>query len=305
MVAYTPEANREVPFRPASDLRSRRMGDPNWFYSTLAQSTAAIVGLSGAFMVQRVLMQRSEVASERFDLRANLRSFYEDRIALEAGDAQQIADLASQIVESPPAPGFDPFQIYVPELSTGQRLIRIVTVQPGEVTGEMVRDLASVRDAMASYRDVFPATFDEFIGQLERDGEIGIANRNHWLKVEPWRGGTKPDANATYLAWLPFAQEIARERWRTLVDESRRWGTEVRGFRARLVPRSFYVLVGVLVAMLVIGVVVPLTQLTASSVASKLWLTIAFAVLALTFPVYVWIELTRLRNAGDFTRETF
>jgi|tagenome__1003787_1003787.scaffolds.fasta_scaffold20734924_1 hypothetical protein len=281
------------------------MGDPNWFYSTLSQSTAAIVGLSGAFMVQRVLMQRSEVASERFDLRANLRMFYENRIALEAGDAQQIRDRASQMVESPPLAGFDPFQTYVPEPSTGERLIHTATVQPGDVTGEMVRNLASVRDAMASYRDAFPATFDDFVGQLERDGEMGIVNRNHWLKAEPWRDETKPDPNDTYLAWLPFAQDIARERWRTLVDESRHRGAQVRGFRARLVPRSFYVLVGVLVAMLVVGVVVPLTQLTASSGASKLWLTIAFAALALTFPVYVWIELARLRNAGDFTRETF
>jgi hypothetical protein len=34
---------------------SSSVGDPNWFYSTLAQSSAAIVGLAGGFMVSRVL----------------------------------------------------------------------------------------------------------------------------------------------------------------------------------------------------------------------------------------------------------
>jgi hypothetical protein len=45
------------------------MGDPNWFYSTLAQSSAAIVGLAGGFMVARVLAQRTEIALDRNRLR--------------------------------------------------------------------------------------------------------------------------------------------------------------------------------------------------------------------------------------------
>src|SRR5262249_25454837 len=39
--------------------------DPNWFYSTLAQSTAALVGLAGGFMVSRILQQRNEVVDDR------------------------------------------------------------------------------------------------------------------------------------------------------------------------------------------------------------------------------------------------
>lgn len=39
--------------------------DPNWFYSTLAQSTAALVGLAGGFMVSRILQQRTEIANDR------------------------------------------------------------------------------------------------------------------------------------------------------------------------------------------------------------------------------------------------
>ncbi|MGC9443595.1 MAG: hypothetical protein ACP5E9_01475 [Candidatus Methanospirareceae archaeon] len=36
------------------------MTDPNWFYSALAQSAAAIVGLMGAFVTSRVMMMASE-----------------------------------------------------------------------------------------------------------------------------------------------------------------------------------------------------------------------------------------------------
>ena len=36
------------------------MIDPNWFYSALAQSAAAIVGLIGAFVTSRVMMMASE-----------------------------------------------------------------------------------------------------------------------------------------------------------------------------------------------------------------------------------------------------
>jgi hypothetical protein len=44
--------------------------DPNWFYSTMAQSTAAIVALAGGFLVQRILAQRSDIAQDHRDLRA-------------------------------------------------------------------------------------------------------------------------------------------------------------------------------------------------------------------------------------------
>ncbi len=36
------------------------MTDPNWFYSALAQSAAAIVGLIGAFVTSKVMMMAGE-----------------------------------------------------------------------------------------------------------------------------------------------------------------------------------------------------------------------------------------------------
>jgi hypothetical protein len=42
---------------------------PNWSYATLAQATAALVGLAGAFLLQHLLSQRGEIAVTRRDTR--------------------------------------------------------------------------------------------------------------------------------------------------------------------------------------------------------------------------------------------
>src|SRR5215510_761058 len=45
--------------------------DPNWFYSTVAQSTAAIVGLAGGFLAARLVSHRADIASERAPIRTS------------------------------------------------------------------------------------------------------------------------------------------------------------------------------------------------------------------------------------------
>jgi hypothetical protein len=57
------------------------VGDPNWFYSTLAQSSAAIVGLAGGFMVSRVLAQRGDIAGDRSGARTRMLVLHNDAIA--------------------------------------------------------------------------------------------------------------------------------------------------------------------------------------------------------------------------------
>jgi hypothetical protein len=60
---------------------SSSVGDPNWFYSTLAQSSAAIVGLAGGFMVSRVLAQRGDIAGDRSGARTRMLVLHNDAIA--------------------------------------------------------------------------------------------------------------------------------------------------------------------------------------------------------------------------------
>jgi hypothetical protein len=70
---------------------SSSVGDPNWFYSTLAQSSAAIVGLAGGFMVSRVLAQRSDLAVDRSVLRGQMQNLQADA-SRQIQDGQRISD---------------------------------------------------------------------------------------------------------------------------------------------------------------------------------------------------------------------
>jgi hypothetical protein len=73
------------------------MHDPNWFYSTLAQSTAAIVGLAGGFMVNRVVQQRNEVAPERERARGIFEMLCSE-LEIWRANAQDVANRMSKLV---------------------------------------------------------------------------------------------------------------------------------------------------------------------------------------------------------------
>jgi hypothetical protein len=73
--------------------------DPNWFYSTLAQSTAAMVGLAGGFLVQRLLAQRSDIAQERADLRANAEAVFSTAASHRKVAARVIEAMDAALVE--------------------------------------------------------------------------------------------------------------------------------------------------------------------------------------------------------------
>ena len=56
--------------------------DPNWFYSAIAQSSAAIVGILGAFLTAKIITQRQEINSIQSEINDNKKKieFLQDRI---------------------------------------------------------------------------------------------------------------------------------------------------------------------------------------------------------------------------------
>jgi hypothetical protein len=85
--------------------------DPNWFYSSLAQSTAAIVGLGGGFLVQRLLQQRNEIAEPRARLRSDLLRSYKDFSSLRQ-QALNVRDTMKAAVDEANGYGRDQFQAF-------------------------------------------------------------------------------------------------------------------------------------------------------------------------------------------------
>lgn len=82
--------------------------DPNWFYSALAQSSAAIFGLIGAFMMSKIIEQAKEVRTLRSELEDLIRDLY--RILDEASVSmfelrRNLLSIGYELQESTEAPG--------------------------------------------------------------------------------------------------------------------------------------------------------------------------------------------------------
>ena len=91
----------------------------------------------------------------------------------------------------------------------------------------------------------------------------------------------------------------------TDVTTARGLAAKFLALKEQLVPASFWWLWGILLGMLVVGLIVPLTYLSAQDAGSKFALIIAFSLLSLAFFAFLAYELRRLRLAADLTRATF
>lgn len=73
--------------------------DPNWFYSTIAQSASAVVGLVGGFLAARLLSQRSELDREAEILAPSVRNVIA-RVTSEAQSAQANLEMLNHLVSA-------------------------------------------------------------------------------------------------------------------------------------------------------------------------------------------------------------
>lgn len=282
--------------------------DPNWFYSTLAQSTAAIVGLGGGFLVQRILQQRNEIAVPRSDLYRNTQATFE-RVRQAREQAGRVAaSLASAADEGRirKGAGFGDFRVT-------QDIY--VQTERGDIDGRG-NGLAGALDfryidvfengakVASEFRDALPATFDAYVTALQTDGRLAATDAP-WLEedigpVPPPTFGDDP-----FLHDAGYQRNHFRHRWQRLQQPTGENGAELREFRSRIVPASLYGLLAVLSALLLVGTILPMLYLSARGDGSRLLLLTPFAILSLAFFGFIAYELRALRLAGDFTKDTF
>lgn len=279
--------------------------DPNWFYSTLSQSTAAIVGLGGGFLVQRVLQQRNEIGGPRGEVRSQLHSGFA-ALSSRRADAELVkTSLRKALAERKPDPGsFDHFRITEavhalhPRLGTaGQKGVAHSIPNSAVPT---IEEAANVAEAL---EQAFPDTFEEYLKTLD-DGGLAAPSNSAWLD-EPRAGGLPFAESTDVMGLLEHQRGLACESWRIAKAKTQEQVDLVAAFKSRIAPSRFYWLLGVMFGMLAVGIVAPLTWLTAREGDSKTFLLIPFAILSVAFFCFIGDELRRLRAAGDLSRETF
>lgn len=283
--------------------------DPNWFYSTLAQATAALVGLAGAFLVQQLLNQRAEISPVRTDIRQDLK-----RLRLSIEEELRYAEVAlDSLTEA----------LRIKEwrrIGEGVAPLNVQALHPeaGSVSGE--QSLPFIEDAQAeailtdaagrisALRDEMKAVSWEGLSEAVRVGGHLPAPAQGWLadpNLIP-RPAWEAVAPGTGL-WprLEMQGNYAAQWWRVYDKRVGEIGERVEYLRSKLAPQSLYILFGILGSLLVVGVIGPLFYLSAESGLSKPILLVFFIPLALAFVGFYGYELRRLRRADRLLSEDF
>lgn len=157
--------------------------DVGWFYSSLAQSAASIVGIVGAVFLTRLMDHRERMREERQHLFDNLGAFGRS-FAAQAGNYTDAAFLVEQ--QSTPADK--------QALGDGAAALRLLTgrVEP--------RGMAAIERRLAECERRAPSSWAK--GHLHRNAEhVGLLRRN----VETFRDRALPRALIAVwglLAWL-------------------------------------------------------------------------------------------------------
>ena len=141
--------------------------------------------------------------------------------------------------------------------------------------------------------------------QVRVQGRVGLAAAD-WLE----NPGPRPSSQTAQpgLGLWPRLEEqrfIAALRWGRLRADSETIGRKLAELRARMAPRSLYLLFALLAALLGAGVIAPLVFLSAEGGPSKWILLGLFAPLAVGFVAFYGFELRRLRRADRLIEEAF
>jgi hypothetical protein len=283
--------------------------DTNWFYSTLAQSTAAIIGLAGGFLVQQLLTQRTTMAQDRGSLRV---SFVTEWASFAGADARLAIEQVKQamidgiaVAEQQQTAGADRFAP-----PTWDRLFSL-SHSRGQWNGSAqpvafdvaIPAMCDLRDAAHDFLNDAPGTEAEYHKRI-RTGK-GLGSAPAWMAKlqqppEPWSNDP-----STFWDYMPRQRWLLAQIWMSCDAHAKDFGTKLAAFRSRLVPSSFYVLLVILFGLLAAGVIAPLFYLSARSDASWIVLIALFIPLAAAFLAYMVWELHRLRQAADMTRDAF
>lgn len=163
------------------------------------------------------------------------------------------------------------------------------------------RRLTDAHDAARALLDALPSHYHALLSRIEV-GSLD-SRRSSWLREGPGdfpAEGVNPD---NVWRWMHFQRAKAQESFRDLDKQTEVLTPRLHRLRLKLLPRSLYVLLGILAGLLVAGVIAPMMFLSAKDDASRPLLMLLFVPLALAFVGFLVFELRRLRQAGDLSHD--
>jgi hypothetical protein len=272
----------------------------------LAQSTAAIVGLMGGFLAQQLLAQRRDVAERRSAVREEALALLDELFAARtriAGVVKSLRSYLELVQDGKDVAGRpDTFAVLAPpdqNVTAAEGLGSAVTI-PADFEALLTNGL----EVGGELYDSLPSDFMQLSEALRLRGDLPQPNAA-WLERTPWSEHSKPTSVSHPIQWLAFQRDVAQEQWIALSNSARRVGLKLTSLQAILVPSSLYWVLGILGALLAVGVIAPMFLLTARNDATKLGLMAAFIPLATALIVYFGYELRRLRRADRLHADTF
>jgi hypothetical protein len=278
--------------------------DPNWFYSTLAQSTAAVVGLAGGFLFTWLLSRRGEVIVERrtyIDWLNRIIGQLEDLKRRTDTVRLQTEDVLRKIRDQQAA-GVSHDRLAIPQFE-------LLSHSAYTVPHPSVEDLTALEQLLPLYEQLQGATANDR-GDLARallsarplEPRGAPAYREVEIRHNPFdKTGIGPE---NFWSGIRMQKDHAIWRWQEIAREYDRLAFALKNFRERLVPGSIYFLILILFGLVAAGVVAPMAFLSAHAGPSK-WLLFAIsAPLVVAFVGYLAYEVRRLRHAADLSRDT-
>jgi hypothetical protein len=278
--------------------------DPNWFYSTLAQSTSAIVGLAGGFLFAWLLSRRSEIMAERSDYMANLQRVMEQLEGLKnrAESRRTGVETTLRKIHEQRARSVDHQNLIIPEFE----LLSHSAYKVAHPSEDDLRVLETVPKVYEELRNAIGNTREELARCILKGEPLPARGVPRYRGVEmpsnPFlETGIGPE---NFWSGLRLQEAYSICQWQQIANQYDKVAADTQAFRARLVPNSIYFVIFVLSALVAGGIVAPLAFLSAEEGRSKWILFSIFAPLVLAFVGYLGYEVWRLRHAADLSRDS-
>lgn len=272
------------------------MSDPNWFYSTLAQSTAAMVAVGVAFFVPHLQTELRKAQNRAATLRsAILDTSGEWRTIAENGQAAADA-MTRGLAEFDNAPNIVPGNA---GLFTGSGFLwQGGGHQPETPNEEDVRRWKDFQPRTAEFATFLMRTADTLLDTIA--GKAPSTTPPAWLLVDPPADPRSPfeqqyGNNPGYWRELEYGQEYMKHTWLMFSRRVQSFQDEHKQFARDLPSWTLWLPFAMVFGLLVFGLLVPLGYLSAQPGNSKVILVGGSGLLTIALLVFFGRQILQVR----------